>query len=310
MRWAIGAVVAVLSAMVVLPGVASAHHPQLEDEIFCNDGTFEISADYFGGQQDKHMDVVIEGSQMTTPNNPNNNVPNNLPAGTSAHITDNNGSFNWVDDQDEWQINSDNGENNFFVLAGDYDAVDARPDDRITVQARMFEETGGGASGAGTPTQSEWNNRGSLQDTDTESVSTDDFWDDCGIDVCVDGDQGVDALSFRNPETGDCDPIRVCVDGQNFLVTEFEQQESGLATGDCIPYEPPPVPPTPPTITTPPAPVQQVAAAVSEVLPARLPSTGMGPGENSSSFSWAAAVTATLLALGGMTALVARRKES
>jgi hypothetical protein len=56
--------------------------------------------------------------------------------------------------------------------------------------------------------------------------------------------------------------------------------------------------------------VQQVAAAVSQVLPAALPSTGMGPDESSSSFSWGAAVAVALLSLGGLTALMARRQES
>jgi hypothetical protein len=137
--------------------------------------------------------------------------------------------------------------------------------------------------------------------------------EDCGsIRICVDG-HFVTVPEHDAPSgTGDCDPIRVCVDGQNYSVTEFEQQKGNLQTGDCIPYEPPtpPTPPTtPPTVTTPPAPVQQVAAAVSEVLPARLPSAGMGPDETSSSFSWGAAAAVVLLGLGGMTALMARRQE-
>jgi hypothetical protein len=74
---------------------------------------------------------------------------------------------------------------------------------------------------------------------------------------------------------------------------------------------PPVTPPAPPTVTTPPAPVQQVAAAVSQVLPAALPATGMGPDEStSSSLGWGAAAVAVLLGVGGLTALMARRQES
>jgi hypothetical protein len=130
----------------------------------------------------------------------------------------------------------------------------------------------------------------------------------CVVPLCVDG-QHVTVPQASETDTGDCDPIRVCVDGQNFLVTEHEQAEKDLDTGDCPGYETPRTPPpTPPTVTTPP--VQQVAAAVSQVLPAALPSTGMGPDESSSSFSWGAAVAVALLSLGGLTALMARRQES
>jgi hypothetical protein len=296
----------------------------LDHSITCNNGTFQITADYVGGGEDRHVEVLVEGNVMVTPDNPSSNIPSNLPAGTSATIYDDNNRFNWVDDQDEWQIDGHGGapdvtdsNPDFFVLNGTYDAVDARPDDAITVGANMYLETGGN----GNPSTSDWNTRGNQVDlnggasgkTITETVTTDNFWANCGIEVCVDGSRGVDALSFRNPDTGDCDPVRVCVDGQNFTVTEFEQQEGDLQTGDCVPFEETPPPPTT-TITTttttlpPAAPVEQVAEA--EVLPAALPSTGMGPGETSASFNWGAATAAGLLGLGVATALLARRRVS
>ena len=129
----------------------------------------------------------------------------------------------------------------------------------------------------------------------------------CVVPLCVDG-QHVVVPEGSETDTGDCDPVRICDNGSNYVVTEFEQEERNLPTGDCTPYEPPKTPPpsTPPTVTPPP--VQQVAAAVSEVLPARLPAAGMGPAEKSGfGIDWTVALAVTLLALGGLTAVGARR---
>jgi hypothetical protein len=115
-------------------------------------------------------------------------------------------------------------------------------------------------------------------------------------------------------DTGDCDPIRVCVDGDLEQFTEFEVNEGDTKDdGSCggTPIVNPNNFATIGGVVTPPAPVAQVAAAVSEVLPARLPSTDMGPTEsNGSGLSWTAALAVTLLALGGLTALMTRRQES
>lgn len=58
-----------------------------------------------------------------------------------------------------------------------------------------------------------------------------------------------------------------------------------------------------------PPPVAQVAG-VQQVLPAALPAAGFGPGDGSS-FGWLpAALAVSLLGIGGMTALMARRQKS
>jgi hypothetical protein len=130
----------------------------------------------------------------------------------------------------------------------------------------------------------------------------------------VDGERDVETLpeQLSPSDTGDCEFVRICVEGHSQAVTEYELEQKGLTEGNCTPPLIPPVtPPAPPTVTTPPAPVQQVAAAVSQVLPAALPATGMGPGEtSSSSLGWGAAAVAVLLGVGGLTALMARRQES
>jgi hypothetical protein len=324
--------------MVVLPGVASAHHVTLEGTITCDDGSFNINADYSGGGEAKIIRVWVnndeydidEGDVVTNLGNNDANLAANQPAVDEDYTENGQGlnttlsgsidldtdgdtddsEFNFSTDRDRFEIDGHGGSadatdglDNFFAVGGDFE--DVENNGGVTVETRMYgAEDDDDLDDTNIPDGSN-----PLQDTDSKSVNVADY-SECIIAVCTDGEHISDYEFEQGASTGDCDPIRVCVDGQNFLVTEFEQQESGLATGDCIPFEPPPPPSTPPTITTPPAPVQQVAAAVSEVLPARLPSTGMGPGENSSSFSWAAAAAATLLALGGMTALVARRKES
>ena len=304
MRWAIGAVVAVLSAMVVLPGVASAHHPEFGSELDCANGDYHIEATYFAGSNANNSGPRNVKMYLVDLPSSNDQFDGDLNDWHDLQITVNED----VDDEGP-EFEFDDGDNRFEADNHYYPGPDGFTFFEVDGSYLDLDEFNDLIPGYAI--RADINFGPDAQIGVTEDYVGDQEWEQCVIPICVDGAAGAaEDLPFINSGTGDCDPIRVCVDGQNFLVTEFEQQESGLATGDCIPYEPPPVPPTPPTITTPPAPVQQVAAAVSEVLPARLPSTGMGPGENSSSFSWAAAVAATLLALGGMTALVARRKES
>jgi hypothetical protein len=352
MRWAIGAIAAVLGAMAVLPGVASAHHPEYEESVNCEVGTFRSAFDYEGGSGNRILILTVEGDQYDGNSNdfdaavsggdPNNSL-------TASHIDEGSGdgNFNFSDSRDRWESDGAGDRNNFFVLTGDFNDVDGATGDDFDFVMDMYgADDDDDLDDTSIPDSS--NDRldaspGESGDSLIRSMSVSDF-NGCVRDICVQlegngyvNDSEYDWLVDENglckqigvcesgdivpenapqgvtiPGTGDCDPIRVCVDGQNFVVTEFEQQEGDLQTGDCIPYEPPPTPPTtPPTVTTPPAPVQQVAAAVSQVLPTALPATGMGPDEtSSSSLGWGAAAVAVLLGVGGLTALMARRQES
>jgi hypothetical protein len=302
----------VLGAVVLLPGVASAHHPEFDSELNCANGDYHIETTYFAGSDAQHSgsrNITMYLLNLPDVDQYDGNPSDweNLQITTHEDVNDEGPDFEFDAGDDRFEADNHYYPGpdgfTFFEVDGNYSDID---------------EFGGFIDGYAIRADI---NRG----FDAQIGVTEDYvgdplrpdklekWEQCVRPICVDGTPGAtEDLPFVNPGTGDCDPIRVCVDGQNYSVTEFEQQKGNLQTGGCIPYEPPtpPTPPTtPPTVTTPPAPVQQVAAAVSEVLPARLPSAGMGPDETSSSFSWGAAAAVVLLGLGGMTALMARRQE-
>jgi hypothetical protein len=325
MRWAIGAIAAAFCATVLLPGVASAHHVDLDKTFSCEDGTFQIDADYTGGDGNRVIIIKVDGDQYD--GNPNDFA--GMTATTNSDVdnpdnTPDDEDFNFSTDRDRFEIdghpnNTEEGIDetdsnpNFFVLQGGFDAVDAQPDDSVDVESKMYEANSDSVLDnalVNDDFENDGNTSSDLVDTDNKSITVLDY-EECIITVCTDGDHVSDYEFEQGADTGDCDPVRVCVDGQNFVVTEFEQQEGDLQVGDCIPFEETPPPPTTTTITTtttlpPAAPVEPEA----EVLPAALPATGMGPGETSSGFSWGAAAAVVLLGLGGGTALLARRRVS
>jgi hypothetical protein len=124
--------------------------------------------------------------------------------------------------------------------------------------------------------------------------------------VCIDG-QVVEGTA--DEATNDCDPVRLCVDGESVTVTEFDAESLDGDPGSCVPTEPPP-----PTTTTPeptPEPTQEVEA-VQEEAPieevAALPSAGSG-GSGGGSAAWGIGAAALLISLGGVIAVAARPRR-
>ena len=126
--------------------------------------------------------------------------------------------------------------------------------------------------------------------------------------VCV---NGVFVEAPADQATSDCDPIRICVDGESMTVTEFvAAQTEGAEVGSCTPSEdPPPEDPTPE-----PAPVEQIeeVAAVQEVAPveevAALPSAGYGD-SSETSILWILTFGALLVGFGGSTVVAVRHRK-
>jgi hypothetical protein len=337
-KWALGAIIAVLSAMFVLPGIASAHHPDVSGSVACNDGTFQISADYYvtTTPTDRTERILINGDQLTATNNvPDGGVPAGMTgtisedeAGiSSAAIEDGNANgdppyFNWSNDRDQFEANNYDPQsdptvpdfNNFFVLNGTYDSVDnvdGTPDDQgsVTVEAVQYHEDNNNF------TTTEAVEPAAQSDPPrSATISTKDFWTECGGTYCVDGDTGHN-LSFD--ATNNCDPVRLCLEnGQSATVTEFDANsllDNGATKGSCTPTENPPPPPPTVTVQTPPPPVEQVESTVAEVSPAvdevvALPSAGYGQ-TGGTNYTWVAVFALTLLGLGTTTALMARRSK-
>lgn len=300
MRWAIGAIAAVLGALVMLPGVASAHDAGLTGEASCRafDGSWSItwtlattntpSNRELDGFDDTGFDT--SGSNDTTESVDNGTI-NVIDGNVAPDLTL--GDFGLA--------NNDGIVGNGSADATTNYAGSDTPNALIYAQGRV----------QWTPTSGGNNNQTTVeQNVQSNNVQSPGF---CIVTVCENGNRGVERPVNEAVDTGDCDFVRVCVEGHNIGVTEFEQQEKDLQTGPCEPgVTPPTAPPPTTTITTttlpPAAPVEQVAEA--EVLPAALPSTGMGPGETSASFGWGAAAAMVLLGLGSVTALLARRPVS
>jgi hypothetical protein len=134
----------------------------------------------------------------------------------------------------------------------------------------------------------------------------------CIVTICEDGERGVERPVNEAVDTGDCDFVRVCIEGHSQAVTEFDLEEQSLEEGTCEPPLIPPAPPvTPPVTTT--APALPPAAPVepeAEVLPVALPATGMGRGEASGGIRWDAAAAGLLLGIGGAAIVLARHRTA
>ena len=321
MRWAIGAIAAVLSTMVILPGVASAHHFTYDETILCDDGSFDASITYVGGENNVIITVSVEG-QNYTGQATTGGVATTTSSNVTVADTTNNDDFNFSPARDRFEVDghpNDTEEGfdetdsapDFLTVSGDYDNVNATADGEIDISASMYN--GGGPTNVNdtylddVPPGGQLNaNQGEAGLSLERTVSLSDF-SRCITELCIDGEFD-DILEFQGEDTNDCGKVTVCLGDNTGVMSEFEQEQQNLGEGECATPPPPPTTP-PPTVTTPP-PVQQVAAAVSEVLPARLPSTGTGPSESSSSFSLVAALAVGLLSIGGVATLIARRSRS
>jgi hypothetical protein len=85
--------------------------------------------------------------------------------------------------------------------------------------------------------------------------------DYCVETACLNGDYTGQAVNVLT-DTGDCGPVRLCVDGQSMTVTEYDANNlSGATDGSCVPSDttpgrttdsstPPPPPPSPTQMCT------------------------------------------------------------
>ena len=134
------------------------------------------------------------------------------------------------------------------------------------------------------------------------------------LQLCIDGDIVTVAESDALTGTGDCDAVRLCVDNESVIASEFDAENDpdlqDADPGSCPPTEsPPPEEEEPPVEEELPAveeaPVEEVLAVVEEV--AALPSAGYGDAGSGSSFAWAMVLAAGLVSLGGASVVAVRR---
>jgi hypothetical protein len=296
--------------MFVLPGIASAHNPSAHTETECEEGTFTISADYDGGTGTVREYIRIlddptdDQSDVSTNLNNDTVLPDGMTANTSmdnAVVTDlpfpsANAEFVEDGDPDYFSFTDIESAENFFELHGTYESV-VNSDGSVTVYVLQTNDFDGDQERSGAVT----------------SVYSDTDWEKCRITYCEAGDHnGGNDLSFLATPENNCDPVRICVDGESMTVTEFDAESLDGEKGSCTPSEEPP--PPPPTITQEPPPEEPVEEeTVSEVQPAvdeviALPAAGYGMTQNAS-IAWTALLSLALTGLGGSTMLVMRLRK-
>lgn len=293
-KWTIGAIIAVLSAVVVLPGVASAHDAGLSGEASeCRDAQGAFTIDWTltsHAPSYRELDGFDENEFNGDFNNPppfNENVDNGVLDVVDGSIAPSLTLADFGLDGDGIHGNGSASAQTAYDGSGEPNAI-------IYAEGRVqWTSTSGNTVYA-------------EQDIRSNDVNRPDY---CRMDVCEDGDLVSQAVNEVN-NTGNCDPVRMCVDGDSLTVTEFDAQSLDGEKGSCTPSEDPPVITTTSTEPEPevPAPEQAVLAvapAVEEV--AALPSAGYGTTSDAST-AWAALLGLALLGLGGTTLLVARSR--
>jgi hypothetical protein len=300
-KWAIGTVIAVLSAMLVLPGVASAHHPELEGSVDCSDGTFNVTATYYGGNGSREIQMVLHDGGGEDPFHGTSNdwapleieYHEDTGAGPDFEFDNNSGVNNDEFDADAGYT----GPFEFFEVNGSYYDLESFVENDIDIEADI---------NIGTDAWIE------VAQTGSEDVD----FDECVQNVCINGDAGIEQLSFEgSAPTNDCGFINVCVGGTNGEVermNEHDAAELGLEEGECD-FDDPPEITTTSTEPEPEEPVEEVEDAVAEVSPAvdevvALPASGYGDDSNVT-YAWVAIFAVALAGLGGATVLLARPRK-
>jgi hypothetical protein len=135
-----------------------------------------------------------------------------------------------------------------------------------------------------------------------ESQAPDDTGDCDLVRVCVDGD--FVTVQSGTVGTHDCGFINVCIGGEVERISEYDAEQAGIEEGQCE-REDPPVDPTPPTQ---PQPIEEVEEVVASVMPveevAALPAAGYGATE--SGLGWTALAALGLIGIGGGLILITR----
>ena len=295
-KWTIGAVIAVVAGMFMLPGIASADHEVVITANTDCDGTFVIDADYHASTiLDFQTNVVIlvngedwddEFGDAVNDNPGDTDVPG--PFGTTVdHDSD---AYQTAGGPDSYQFDNVDDNEDFFVMNGTYNNVAVDAPGSIIVASSSD----------------------AINDSATVTDGLDGSWSECVTDFCVAGDSdGGTDLSFLATPTGDCNAVSLCVNNVNVIVSEFTADEQGLVddADGCVPGDA--APPPPPVVEEEAPPVEEtateseVAGAVEEVV--ALPSTGSGT--SSGGMAWAAVAALAMIGIGGSVAVAARRNS-
>jgi hypothetical protein len=297
LKWAFGTVVAVLTAMLVLPGIASAHHPDLNGSVDCSDGSFNVTATYTGGNSSRNIEMILsDGGGDDQFHGPTNDW---APLEIEYHedIVVPGPDFEFDDSQDRFEADAGyTGPFDFFEVNGTYYDLASFVENDIDIYADI---------NTGTDAHIE------VRQTDSEDID----FDGCIKDYCVDGSNGVDQLEFESTATNDCDPVRICLaSGESITLTEYQanQLTEEFTPGSCTPSEPPP-PNVPGPEEEPEEPVEEVQEAVAEVSPAveevaALPAAGQSD-IGGVSYTWVAIFGLAVIGFGGATLVSARQRK-
>lgn len=298
-RWVIGGVFAALAMTLLLPGIASAdHHAVVTADSPC-DGTFAIDADYFGSGASSDGYISYNGhnyddgldENVTDPAIDAGDIPDDMTATQDSHYVVVGGGDDYFD------FAANENVDDFFTLSGTYDSV-VNAGGSVTVAADI---TNSGID-------------------DSATVASNSDWEDCRIDFCQAGDSdGGNDYSFKATPDNNCDPERVCADGESLTVSEFDADAllaDGATKGSCVPSESAPEATAPPFLER--EPITEFVDEgesgfdVAEVSPAvdvaALPSAGLGD-DSGISYAWVAIFTIALAGFGGVTALLARPRK-
>ena len=335
-KFALGAVIAVVAGAFMIPGIASAHEVSVNGTVTCEDGTFDIVADYHGGSGNRIVTVSVNGDSydidqgdiITNLGDNDANLPENQPAidedyteggqnlnttlsglldlDTDSDVNDEESNFDV--DRDRFAFDGHGGDldstdqlDAFFAVDGHFDDLDNNGGS-VEVVARMYGATD--ESALNSPNLNDQNNPFIMSDSDEVDVGS---FDGCVIDICLAGATGVETYEWVGGATGDCNAVNLCVNNVPTIVSEFTADQLGLVDDEdgCIPGDS--APPTITTISTEPEPeveeVAEVSPAVDEVV--ALPSTGYGT--TSGGIAWAAVAALAMIGIGGSVAVVARK---
>jgi hypothetical protein len=279
-KWAVGAVAAVVTALFVLPGIASAHEVSVSGEASCRDAGGVWSVDWtiettIVEDDDRVVDLDFDIND--------GGVAPSLGLGdfdpSLQDFGETSGSATTTYGPGDDPHTSEHGANNV---------------DEFTANVEYIEWADGYDPG------------GPLYGV--SNIVTQPGY--CIESTCVDGDN-VDVPVNELVNTGDCGFINVCIGGVNGEVeriSEFDAEQQGLEEGECEREDPPEITPEP----EPEEPVEEVEDAVLEVAPveevAALPAAGYGDSAVLN-LTWIAVIGAALLTLGGTTALMARPRK-
>jgi hypothetical protein len=301
-RWVLGGATALLAALLVLPGIASAHHPEIDGESSCNnDGSWHV--DFTVGNSESNSNAWTSFDNNNGFLNPDSGP---FSEGRDMRVEDISATEGTVEDVAAGDIVQD-GESASGLIS---DIPNEAANTELDVDAYWryynsgIEALAGAISGIAANALDNEVTAGR-----SETFDAPDF-DPCKTSVCTDGQTGVESfIDFANP-TGDCDPVRLCVDGQSMTVTEFTADTLDAEPGSCVPSEDPPAittTSTEPEVEEEPVEEVEAVAAVSPAIEevAALPAAGQGD-VGGVTYTWIAVFGLALLGLGSATALTAR----